>query len=72
MGNPSPPLAVITPDDHRGYIHIANAFGLCLILLFTLIRVSVRLLISPPFQYDDVLLFTSTVCLRQWRWETAR
>jgi len=58
-----PPIAVVTPTDHGGLILIANGFGLCLILIFTIVRVFARLFISPPFDRDDMALGVATVSL---------
>ena len=61
MSNISPPIAIITPEDHGGLILIANGFGLCLVLIFMIVRVFARLFISPPFGRDDLLLGIATV-----------
>jgi len=57
----SAPLASISPTDHGGLILITNAFGLILVLVFLLVRISVRLFISPPFGGDDYFLSLATV-----------
>lgn len=61
MGEASPPIAVVSPTDHGGLVLIANAFGLCLILFFMLIRICARLFINPPFDRDDIALGVATV-----------
>ena len=60
-GTISEPLAVITPDRHGGLIIITNAFGLILVLIFLIIRVLSRAIISPPFDRDDLALVIATV-----------
>jgi hypothetical protein len=65
MSTISPPIAVVTPTDHGGLILIANGFGLCLILIFMIIRVVARLFISPPFDRDDLALGVATVSLHE-------
>lgn len=63
MSTISPAIAVVTPTDHGGLILIANGFGLCLILIFMVLRVFARLFISPPFDRDDLALGAATVSL---------
>ncbi|CAF9920580.1 MAG: hypothetical protein HETSPECPRED_004291 [Heterodermia speciosa] len=60
-GTISEPLAVITPDKHGGLIIITNAFGLILVLIFLVIRVLSRVVISPPFDRDDLALVVATL-----------
>lgn len=60
-GTISAPVAIITPDNHGGLVLITNAFGLVLVLIFLLIRVMARAIISPPFDRDDLALVFATV-----------
>lgn len=60
-GTISEPLAEITPDKHGGLVIITNAFGLILVLIFLIIRVLSRVVISPPFDRDDMALVVATV-----------
>ncbi len=59
----SAPLTEITSTNHTGIIIITNALGLILVLIFLVIRISVRVYLSPPFDIDDWLLFAATVRL---------
>ena len=59
----SPPFAIITDTDHSGWVIIATAFGLSCVLICALIRVFVRIAISPPFGHDDTVLAAATVRL---------
>lgn len=63
MSEISPPISVVTPTDRGGLILIANGFGLCLVLIFMIMRVFARLFINPPFDRDDVALGVATVSL---------
>lgn len=56
-----PPFAVVTPTDHSAWIIIGTAFGLSCVLLFSVIRICIRLTISPPFGLDDVFVGSATV-----------
>ncbi len=58
----APPFAVVTPTDHSAWIIIATAFGLSCVLLFSFIRLFIRLTIAPPFGLDDAFLGSATVC----------
>ena len=60
-GTISEPLAEITPDKHGGLVIITNAFGLILVIIFLIIRVLSRVVISPPFDRDDLALVIATV-----------
>ena len=60
-GTISAPVATITPDNHGGLVLITNAFGLVLVLIFLLIRVMARAIVSPPFDRDDLALVYATV-----------
>ncbi|KAK2764534.1 hypothetical protein FQN54_009229 [Arachnomyces sp. PD_36] len=62
----SPPFEVIDSDHRGGVIVIVAACALVLSLVAVLIRVYVRLLLSPPFGLDDhVLLGATTVAIVQ-------
>lgn len=56
-----PPFAVITDDDHRGWIIIATSLGLACASLFAGIRVFVRCTFSEGFGVDDASLGAATV-----------
>lgn len=47
------PLAVLDPDDHGAWILICNAFGLTVVLITLLIRIYIRVKVSPPYGVDD-------------------
>lgn len=64
----SPPFAVVTPTDHSAWIIIATALGFSCVLLFSFIRLGVRLTIAPPFGLDDVFLGAATVSLPSIRY----
>lgn len=57
----SPPFEVIDSDHRGGVIIIVAACSLVLSLVAVLIRVYVRLLLSPPFGLDDHVLLGATV-----------
>lgn len=57
----SPPFLVID-DDHRGGIFvIGSAVGIVVSLVCLSIRLYVRLVLCPPFAYDDLILLAATV-----------
>lgn len=56
----SPPSAVITENDHGGWVTITNGVMLCNVLLFLAIRLYIRFSISPPFRHDDTVLCLAT------------
>ncbi|KAL8671178.1 MAG: hypothetical protein Q9168_004313 [Polycauliona sp. 1 TL-2023] len=56
-----PPISAVTPTDHGALVLITNGFGLCLVLIFTIIRVFARLFINPPFDRDDLLMGVATL-----------
>lgn len=55
------PVQVVDENHHGAWIIIATALGLVLGLMCVLIRVYVRVVITPPFSKDDYLHFASTV-----------
>ncbi|GFF23535.1 hypothetical protein IFM58399_00326 [Aspergillus lentulus] len=57
----SPPFQVVDDLHHGAWIIITAAFGLVVSLVCLLIRVYVRLALSPPFAYDDYVLLGATV-----------
>jgi hypothetical protein len=57
----SPPATIITATDRSGWVMVATALGLTVVLLFLAIRVYIRLQISPPFRYDDAALVATSV-----------
>lgn len=58
-----PPFAVVTDDDHTGWIIIATALGLAMVLLSTLIRIVIRSLFGQRYGIDDLILGIATVSL---------
>ena len=56
-----PPLLEVTSDDHRAWIAIATALGLSCSLVTLMIRIFVRIMISPPFGHDDTAFGAATV-----------
>ncbi|KAI4228446.1 MAG: hypothetical protein L6R36_001637 [Xanthoria steineri] len=56
-----PPISEVTSTDHGAFVLITNGFGLCLVLIFTIIRVFARLFINPPFDRDDLLMGVATL-----------
>lgn len=63
MSDVSAPIATITDRDHGGLILITNGFGLCLVLIFMIIRVFARFFVNPPFDRDDIAIGVSTVSI---------
>ena len=57
----SPPYAVVTEADHTAWLLVATAMGLCMILLFGIIRAFTRWAVSPGLGLDDACLAASTV-----------
>lgn len=57
----SPPFEVIDGDHRGGVIIIVAACALVVSLVAVLIRVYVRLLLSPPLGLDDIVLLGATV-----------
>lgn len=57
----SPPLAVVSDNDHTAWIVISAALGLAWTLLFAAIRVFVRWTATQGFGLDDVFLGLATV-----------
>ncbi|KXT12444.1 hypothetical protein AC579_7371 [Pseudocercospora musae] len=56
-----PPFAIITKDDHGGWIIIATALGIALALLSIAIRFHVKWISSQRAGADDVLLAASAM-----------
>ena len=54
------PIAVVTANDHSAWVLICNAFGLAVILSTLLVRVYIRVRVSPPFSTDDFALIGGT------------
>ncbi len=63
MSNVLPPISAVTSTNHGAFILITNGFGLCLVLIFMIIRVFARLFINPPFDRDDLLIGVATVSM---------
>ena len=57
----SAPVAALTEHNHGGLVLITNAFGLISVLIFLVIRIFARAIISPPFDRDDIALVVATV-----------
>jgi hypothetical protein len=57
----APPFQVIDDQHHGGLIVIAGAICLSISLVCLLIRLYVRLILSPPFAHDDYVLLGATV-----------
>lgn len=57
----SAPFATITPTDHRAWIIISSALGLCMSLLFAAIRVFIRSATKNGYGADDHVLAAATV-----------
>lgn len=62
----SPPLAVITPTNHGGFITITAAVGMTFAICATLMRVYARAAINGPWGHDDSVLAVSTVGGGSW------
>lgn len=56
----SPPFQVIDDQHHGGLVIISGAICLSVSLVCLLIRLYVRLYLSPPFAYDDYVLLSAT------------
>ncbi|KAB8247291.1 hypothetical protein BDV35DRAFT_392070 [Aspergillus flavus] len=57
----SPPFQVVDDSHHGAWIIITGALGLVVSLVSFLIRLYVRLVLSPPFAYDDFVLLGATI-----------
>ncbi|KAH9845567.1 hypothetical protein Tdes44962_MAKER06477 [Teratosphaeria destructans] len=57
-----PPFTVITDEDHTGWIVIATALGLCMVLLSTIIRITVRSSFKQRYGLDDALIGIGFFC----------
>ncbi|KAF7585473.1 hypothetical protein BBP40_010870, partial [Aspergillus hancockii] len=57
----APPFQVVDDEHHGAWIIIVAALGLVVSLVSFLIRLYVRLALSPPFAYDDFVLLGATV-----------
>ncbi|KNG81982.1 hypothetical protein ANOM_010574 [Aspergillus nomiae NRRL 13137] len=57
----SPPFQVVDGSHHGAWIIITGALGLVVSLVSLLIRLYVRLVLSPPFAYDDFVLLGATI-----------
>jgi hypothetical protein len=58
----SPPFETIDDKHHAGIIIITGAICLMISLVCLLIRVYVRVFLSPPWGSDDIILLGATVC----------
>lgn len=56
-----PPFAIISEDDHTGWIIIATALGLTLVLISSIIRFVLRSTLGQKAGTDDILLGVATV-----------
>ena len=59
----APPFQVIDDQHQAGVIIITAAICLSISLVCLLIRLYVRLYLSPPFAYDDYVLLGATVSI---------
>jgi hypothetical protein len=57
----SAPFSTITPTDHSAWIIISTALGLCMSLLFAVIRVFIHSATKHGYGKDDYLLAAATV-----------
>ena len=57
------PVEVTNATHHGGWVVITAALGLCFGIVCLLIRLYVRLIISPPFTRDDYVHSVATVSL---------
>lgn len=60
----SPPFEVVDAEHHGAWVIITAAFGLSVSLVCLLIRLYVRLILNPPFSYDDFVLLGATVWMK--------
>ena len=58
------PVEVTDATHHGGWVVITAALGLCFGIVCLLIRLYVRLIISPPFTRDDYVHSAATVSLK--------
>lgn len=56
----SPPLAVVTENDHTGWIYISAILGLCCFLVFAGVRLLVRSMFTGSFGNDDYFFYAAT------------
>lgn len=56
----SPPLAVVTENDHTGWIYISTILGLCCFLVFGGVRLLVRSMFTGSFGNDDYYFYAGT------------
>ena len=57
----SAPFETIDSKHHAGIIIITTAICMVITLVCLLIRMYVRLLLSPPLAFDDIILLGGTV-----------
>ncbi|KAL2000342.1 hypothetical protein VTN02DRAFT_3230 [Thermoascus thermophilus] len=57
----SPPFQVVDAEHHGAWTIITAAFGLSVSLVCLLIRLYVRIVLNPPFSYDDSILLGATI-----------
>ncbi|KAB8072948.1 hypothetical protein BDV29DRAFT_202039 [Aspergillus leporis] len=57
----APPFQVVDDQHHGAWIIIVGALGLVVSLVSFLIRLYVRLVLSPPLAYDDFVLLGATI-----------
>ena len=56
-----PPLLTVDSSHRGAWIAVSGAIGLTLSIFCLLVRVYVRVAVSPPFSKDDVVLFAAMV-----------
>ena len=54
------PIAVVDDNDNGAWVLICNAFGLTVILITLIVRIYIRVRVSPPFGIDDHFLIGAT------------
>jgi hypothetical protein len=63
MSGQLPPLFAITPDDHAGYVAVANYTFLVLMLCLVATRVFTRWYVVRFIKFDDAVLTGAAVSL---------
>lgn len=54
------PAITLDENHHGSWLVICSAFGLVIVLLTLIIRVYLRMRVSPPFAADDIALTAAT------------
>jgi hypothetical protein len=61
----SPPFEVVDDQHHGAWVIITAALGLAIMLVCLLIRMYVRIFLSPPFGPSDWIVGGASVCTRR-------